>query len=176
MSLEKIIDRISKLTLREVESMDLQAPVAKSYEELINELLSDLGEEVPEIVLRMIKSTISVLLHTRLEKILRKLSYGEQIPRKMLYLEERRIVQMIEKIDELSKRIPATPRKRVEAKVTPAEAETELVIISIRDTFPAIQTSRMERLGPFLKFDIVTLPSEDAAELVRKGIGDVLKL
>ncbi|NPA70147.1 MAG: hypothetical protein GXO26_05000 [Crenarchaeota archaeon] len=173
MSLEKIIDRISKLTLREVESMDLQPPAAKSYEELVNDLLSDVGENVPEIVSRMIKSTISVLLHTRLEKILRKISYGEQIPRKMLYLEERRLLQIFEKIDELSRR--QAVKRKVEARPI-EELERELVIVAMRDTFPAIQTSRMERLGPFLKFDIVTLPPEDAAELVRKGIGDIVRL
>ncbi|NPA24085.1 MAG: hypothetical protein GXO23_07310 [Crenarchaeota archaeon] len=174
MSLEKIIDRISKLTLREVESTDLQSPAARSYEDLVNELLSDVGEEVPEIVLRMIKSTISVLLHTRLEKILRKLSYGEQIQKKMLYLEERRIVQIFEKIDEISRQATVT-RRRAETRPL-GGTEQELVMIAMKDTFPAIQTSRMERLGPFLKFDIVTLPPEDAAELVRKGIGDVLRL
>jgi len=172
-SLEKIIDKISKLTLREVESIDLQSPAARSYEDLVNDLLSEVGEEVPDIVIRMIKSTISVLLHTRLEKILRKMSYGEQIPRKMLYLEERRLVQILEKVDELSRR--QIVKRRTEIKHV-EDLGRELVIVSMRDTFPAIQTSRMERLGPFLKFDIITLPPEDAAELVRKGIGDIVRL
>jgi len=39
--------------------------------------------------------------------------------------------------------------------------------------FPALHSTLMLTLGPFSKFDVVSLPLDDANELKRKGIVDV---
>ncbi len=171
MKIEKLIDKISKLTIREVESEELQQPIARSYEELINELSTSIDEEFSKEAIEMIKRSIAVLIQHRIEKILKKIVNGEDIQRKLLYMEERRILKIFEKIDEILKR---HGERRTVEKIEIVSGE--LTLLCMRDFFPAIQTSRMERLGPFSKYDIITLPADDASELVRKGIADVLRL
>ncbi len=172
MKIEKIIDKISKLTIREVESEELQQPIAKSYEDIIQELSLYVEDEFRDEALKIVKNSIAVLLQTRLEKILKKIASGEDVPKKLLYLEERKLIQIFEKIDQLFKKKVVEKVERVEK----VESFEDLVPVCMRDSFPAIQTSRMERLGPFLKYDIVTLPTDDASELVKKGVVDVLRL
>ncbi|GEM_PF-6221619 len=172
MKVEKILDQLSKLAIREVETETLLQPLATSYAELVETIIRELDpSEISEEKLKVIRNAIVVLIQRRLLKILQKISEGEDIPRKLLYSEERKIVSIFEKLT-IEKLREVKKAQQVQEVMQQVPTES-LAIVVFKDMFPALHSTLMLTLGPFSKFDVVSLPLDDANELKRKGIVDV---
>ena len=188
-SSEKILDKLSRLALREVESEELEQPIAASYEELIDRVCEELLQEqsLSESKLRVIRSSLAVLVQRRIGKILEKIVAGEDIPGRLLYKEERKLVELFSKLKiEVLQQL--RERRTVEAKVeTPREVEKTLIeevpeestisklpehikVVQFLEDFPALHSVTLRTFGPFSRFDIAALPADDAEELKRKKV------
>ncbi len=172
MKIEKILDQLSKLAIREVESETLSQPLTTSYAELVETIIRELDpSEISEEKLKVIRNAIVVLIQRRLLKILQKISEGEDIPRKLLYTEERKIVSIFEKLS--FEKLREAKKTQQPQEAAPSSSTEGLAIVVFKDMFPALHSTLMLTLGPFSKFDVVSLPPDDANELKRKGIVDV---
>lgn len=182
-NVEKLIESISRLAVREVESDELEQPVASSYEELVRKIVEELSSSssLSETKLRLVRSSLAVLIQRRIGKILEKISSGEDIPGRLLYREERKLVELfsILKMETLS-----GERAETETVETEHVAETEerpsmklpseINIVQFLEDFPALQSVSGHTLGPFSRFDIAALPVDDAEELKRKNVVDIV--
>ncbi len=191
-STEKILDRLSRLALREIEGDELEQPVAASYEELAERIREELSHDatLSESKLRIIRSSLAVLIQRRIGKILEKLVSGEDIPGRLLYKEERKLVEIFSrlKIDSIRETKPretetlerVTEYSEAEAKIEEQAPSTrpfipgDIGIVQFLEDFPALQSVTLRTFGPFSKFDIAALPADDVEELKRKNIVDVL--
>ncbi len=184
-NVEKLIESISRLAVREVESDELEQPVASSYEELVRKIVEELSSSssLSETKLRLVRSSLAVLIQRRIGKILEKISSGEDIPGRLLYREERKLVELfsILKMETLSGERAETETKTVETEHV-AETEerpsmklpSEINIVQFLEDFPALQSVSGHTLGPFSRFDIAALPVDDAEELKRKNVVDIV--
>ena len=159
-----IIQKILTLHKVEVESDKLQKIPYSSYSELIEEVLSSLSERkldyryIDEIKNILVNTLIS-LISRRIEKILNMIKKGEQIPEDILLSEEKKLVTPIIKLRSLEK----------------VEKKEVLTLVSFKMPFPILYLSKNKRLGPFNKFDIVTLGRSEAIELEKKKVVEIIE-
>ncbi len=122
-----------------------------------------------------VKRMVRELIQTRCQKIINKLTSGEEIPRDVLTAEEEemcmRISPFTEKIWNL-----ATEILRGHAPKVSIEQQHKKATLRFLKDVPAIIGADMKAYGPFKPEDIASLPVENAKILVKQNLAEKVEV
>ncbi len=144
---------------------DIQKPPFRSYAEALRAVFEEVlsgykDEELLKHLRRSIARIFADLIRRRVDKIMRHIELGREVPKELLLQEELRLI---------------TPFLQYLREYRVERREKGLVLASFKRDFPAIQSVLLIHLGPFTQFDVAVLPEADAEGLRRRDIIEVVQ-
>ena len=163
---ENVVRELLILAKNEVESEKLLRIPYESYQDLVNHILNNL-ESFSEDKIKLIRNAIATLIQRRINKLMKLYCEFQEIPEDSLLAEEKRLIHSI---------IEISLDKCKKSKVSKEEKEITYVIVSFKEYFPVIYITSNLTLGPFSKFDLITLTKDEVEDLAKKGIVEIIEV
>ena len=181
-------DRLLEAWRRERHRMDLQ-PLPEGFYGEMTDYVSQLREQTRMMEKTSLKGRISIKEKEHAERLLRELSQlrlrkiveaeldGEAITSSSLTREERALHSdlriMLSGHEERLKSILMGRVPQVDAKPPP---RADQKVVRFLQAVPAIMGIDMKTYGPFKPEDVVSLPVENAENLIRRGIAKEVEI
>ncbi|MHA1582672.1 MAG: DNA replication complex subunit Gins51 [Candidatus Baldrarchaeia archaeon] len=185
-------ERLYSIWLKEVENDDIQDLPSNFYEEVskyINmlkigmkaETLSNIETKIIELELENARFIIKDLCNLRLEKVLRNMLNGKEIPEERLNSVEKEYFKPLKKaMKDFSSFVSRILEGKVfkdlvkPKKVFEITLERGKIVVRILENLPAIVGTDMKVYGPFKKGDVAVLPRKNAETLIKKAKAKII--